>query len=107
MVRKHVKKYYTVRLLKDILHLRLKNLTVLLMQRFNTKTYLAGCGCFQLLTEKYCKVDMIILNIFQAWMICDDPSCGQLTRDVPSVPQRGAPLCVCKRGHLYPEVKKL
>ncbi len=39
-------------------------------------------------------------------MICDDPSCGQLTRDVPSVPHRGPPLCVCKRGHLYPEVRE-
>lgn len=38
-------------------------------------------------------------------MICDDLSCGQLTRDVPSVPQRGASLCVCKRGHVYSEVR--
>ena len=37
-------------------------------------------------------------------MICDDTSCGQLTRDVPSLPHRGATPCICTRGHLYPEV---
>ncbi|CAB4030133.1 DNA polymerase alpha catalytic subunit-like [Paramuricea clavata] len=44
-----------------------------------------------------------VKKYYAAWMICDDLSCGQLTRDVPSVPQRGASFCVCKRGHVYPE----
>ena len=38
-------------------------------------------------------------------MVCDDPSCGQLTRDVPSFPQRGPAVCSCNRGHLHPEVR--
>ncbi|XP_028403714.1 DNA polymerase alpha catalytic subunit-like [Dendronephthya gigantea] len=44
-----------------------------------------------------------VKKYYAAWMICDDSSCGQLTRDISSANQRGALLCACERGHLFPE----
>ncbi|CAH3155090.1 unnamed protein product [Porites evermanni] len=43
-----------------------------------------------------------IKEYYLGWQICEDPSCGYSTRQVPLTRQRGAPMCPqCFRAHLH------